>query len=129
MATRSGIDAKAAIKLAEDHQKKYSLLIKISLSSKVDPWRLRVSTSKSTSKSSPSPSPIGTVIPKLKHLLILALDRVEILKKTKKKNLTPITTYNRSRSCSHRYDLMKETKLSCMSSLSLSLSLPSQIRT
>ncbi|OEU12881.1 hypothetical protein FRACYDRAFT_244154 [Fragilariopsis cylindrus CCMP1102] len=60
-----------AIKLAEDHQKKYDSNnkshLKLSLSSKVDPWR--------GPGASPSPSPIGSVIPKLKHLLISALDR------------------------------------------------------
>ena len=129
-----------AIKLAEDHQKKYDnnnrSHLKLSLSSKVDPWR--------GPGASPSPSPIGTVIPKLKHLLISALDRVETLKKkmektdittkiiTKKTLITPQrysrSPHHSSYSYHHRnYDdlLMKERKQlssSCLSSLSASAS-------
>jgi hypothetical protein len=115
-----------AIKLAEDHQKKYDnnnrSHLKLSLSSKVDPWR--------GPGASPSPSPIGTVIPKLKHLLISALDRVETLKmKMKKTNInintkiitkqTMITTPRYDRSPHHsdsysnhhrNYDSMKGKK-------------------
>jgi hypothetical protein len=130
-----------AIKLAEDHQKKYDnnnrSHLKLSLSSKVDPWR--------GPGASPSPSPIGTVIPKLKHLLISALDRVETLKKKMKKTdittkiiakKTMITTPRYDRSPHHsdsysnhhqNYDSMKgKNQLSSrLSSASASSSLPS----
>lgn len=129
-----------AIKLAEDHQKKYDnnskSHLKLSLSSKVDPWR--------GPGASPSPSPIGSVIPKLKHLLISALDRVETLKKKMKKTdittkiitkKTLITPQRYSRSPHHssysnhhrNYDFMEEKKQlsSCLSSTSASSSLPS----
>mmetsp|Transcript_27870 Transcript_27870/g.32057 ORF Transcript_27870/g.32057 Transcript_27870/m.32057 type:complete len:326 (-) Transcript_27870:167-1144(-) len=89
-----------AIKLAVDHQQKYpSQVIALSMSSKVDPWAMKV---KAPSSSPSSSSPISTVIPKLKHLLISALDRVETLKlklmNMKMKEKKSMMTYSHSRS-------------------------------
>ena len=57
--------------------------LKIALSSKVDPWRKQQQQQQSTSQVSSAStvtSQVTTVIPKLKHLLSSALDRIETLK-------------------------------------------------